>query len=384
MKKKTTSRLKGNRQHPYLDEYIEPISLPPWHGMTLIKSPSDPRSGYIATREREILLRLRQVTKFVHHVGATQSSNFQLIHKKRRGNVHRPDFRTEAKQLIHFLKIDWPDFESVLPGHVFNPYVASLIATTREFPDLENQAKIFPHLFPNEWPQFVEALHRYVDKLRERVQSAAFKDDLHTIARRCRKNYRESIKYVRSIFRHRGTRHLAIRLDLAYNMVDSHCVSVPTTISAADARKHMAAFVRYLRRKYPVTGYVWSLEYGLFRGYHFHFLIFLNGHLHQQDSIAWQLGKIWEGRITDGMGIFFNCNATTYWKRGVGMIRAEDTVKRDILEMNVLPYLTKADFLSSIKGGRWFDKGDMPTSSQTTSGRPRLTPRPRLIESTST
>lgn len=381
MKQKSITSIDRKPKAPVLDEYIEPVSVPPWHGMTVTKSPTAHRSSFVITREYDVLMALRRLTSFVHRVGTTQSSNFHLIQKKRKDYTHRPDLRPEGRLLISFLQIDWGDFEAVLPGHVFNPYVASFIATMRNFTDLVASANHHPRFSPHEYHYFVEALHRFVDELRERLQSAAFKGDLHTISKRCRKNYRSGINYVRSIFRHRGTRHLAIRLDLAYQ-VDKN-LATGNAISAEDARRHIAAFVRHLSRSYPVTGFLWSLEYGLFRGYHFHFLVFLNGHLHQQDSLAWQLGKIWEGPITDGLGIFFNCNATAYLKHGVGLIKAEDTAKRDILEVNVLPYLTKADFLSSIKGGRWFGKGDMPVATQTRAGRPRLSPRPRFTELTS-
>ena len=376
MNKKHTIVRDGNPQSPVLDEYIEPISLPPTHGLTLIKSNLGGQASFCLTPEYDILINLRRLLRFVRQVETTHLGEFQLFKKKRVESQHRPDLRSEAMQLIAFLKMDWADIKSILPGHVFNPYITSFITTMQKFPALEDLARFFPRLSPNEYQNFLEALQSFVNQLRERVQSAAFKLDLHTISKRCRKNHRSSINYVRSLFKYRGTKHLAIRLDLAYRMEESIFTGSPQSISAEEARIHMAAFVRLLRRHYPVTGHLWSLEYGLYTAYHFHFLVFLNGHLHQQDNIAWQLGEMWEGPTTNGTGIFFNCNASEYWKRGIGMIRAEDTAKREILEMNVLPYLTKADFLSSIKGGRWFGRGDMPRAFQTKAGRPRLEPHP--------
>ena len=110
------------------------------------------------------------------------------------------------------------------------------------------------------------------------------------------------------------------------------------------------------------TGFIATLEYGLLRGYHFHALIFLNGHLVQDEvRIAWRLGEHWANVICEGQGRYWNCNAQEYAERGIGVINYYDGDKRVALVEKVASYLTKTDFWVQFQpGGKTLFKGLMP------------------------
>jgi hypothetical protein len=89
-----------------------------------------------------------------------------------------------------------------------------------------------------------------------------------------------------------------------------------------------------------------------------------------------QLGLYWNERITEGTGVYHNCNRdkNKYLDCGIGMIDHSDTAKRDNLINSVVPYMLKAE--QSIDGIRQtgkeksVTKGIAPKTKSST-GRPR-------------
>ncbi len=107
--------------------------------------------------------------------------------------------------------------------------------------------------------------------------------------------------------------------------------------------------------------------------YHFHVLIFLNGHAaRQDDSLARRIGQFWKTAVTEGHGSYFNCNAVAYKYRGIGMVDHKDAAKRIALIEKVAPYLTKVDFWMYFDPpGKTFGKGLMPAKRKNREGEAR-------------
>ena len=104
-------------------------------------------------------------------------------------------------------------------------------------------------------------------------------------------------------------------------------------------------------------------------------MFFLDGSEHREDiTIAQNIGELWVNGITQGEGIYWNCNAykDKYRNLGVGMINYHETVLRDNM-INTALYLVKRDYLiRSVmfnSKNRAFGKGQIPEKSK--SGRPR-------------
>ncbi|MCY1462462.1 hypothetical protein D9M71_802370 [compost metagenome] len=109
-------------------------------------------------------------------------------------------------------------------------------------------------------------------------------------------------------------------------------------------------------------------------------LIFLDGSKVREDVvIAKMIGEHWNSVVTEGKGIYFNCNAkkSNYKFCGVGMINHFDLELRENLLRKAVIYITKPDYYKKIVvpgNGRAFGKGVIPKMTGARRGRPRRTP----------
>ncbi|NZA01150.1 inovirus-type Gp2 protein [Ottowia beijingensis] len=100
-----------------------------------------------------------------------------------------------------------------------------------------------------------------------------------------------------------------------------------------------------------LLGYIWKLEYGARKGFHYHCVFLLNGSVHRQDiSIGNQIGKIWADYAPNGLGIFRNCNANRgYYKfPAVGMLQYHESRHWKGLS-HIANYLSKPDYYVLLK-----------------------------------
>lgn len=144
----------------------------------------------------------------------------------------------------------------------------------------------------------------------------------------------------------RHSRLLVLRLDFSYR--DDVHASLDTVSRDRDK------LVRYLRKPYnhrhknAYIGLLWKLEYGQSKGYHLHTLIVLNGSRLQQDvTYARIIGEHWKQHLTQGDGLYHNCNADKgkYEHCGIGMVEHRDPQKRHYLLHDAAAYLAKDDEL---------------------------------------
>ena len=93
----------------------------------------------------------------------------------------------------------------------------------------------------------------------------------------------------------------------------------------------------------PIVGFIWKLEYGIQKGYHYHFIFFMDGNLYKQDTyFAKQLGELWKS-ITQNKGSYHSCNhdKAFYQKLAISMLVHNDLEKIDTLYEVVVKYITK-------------------------------------------
>ncbi|WCM20074.1 inovirus Gp2 family protein [Paraburkholderia bryophila] len=228
-------------------------------------------------------------------------------------------------------------------------------------------------LFDDDVWAFAYALNDTVAEIRQQGDAKPFRDELKTHTRLAVKNYRSLVALIRALFaKHR--RLLVIRVDFEYTKLHQ-------SVSYADVRKHCAALIRYLKRtqhrqRKIFKAYVLKLEYALRRGWHFHGLIFLDGHVvHGDVHYGKKFGEHWNNVITRLMGGYYNCNAKPgkYGKhRGIGMIESHEVDRRYALEMHVAGYLAKPDFYAptmKADGERLLFKSKMPHIATVKRGR---------------
>lgn len=229
-------------------------------------------------------------------------------------------------------------------------------------------------------------LNQFVAAVRKRITSSAFKREISAHVRAANKNYSGLLEYIDALFA-RHSRLLVLRIDFSYGKgkFEIENFSEPRDrmdilhLVSEQISRHRTEMINYLKNKCPdlgMVGYVWKLEYGREKGHHYHMMFFLDGAKVRQDIvIAKRLGEYWNNVITQGKGVYYNCNGnkTKYKYCGVGMINYSDAEKVQNLKKAAV-YLAKVDrYISACMPGnkRTFGKGNSPKTSERSVGRPR-------------
>lgn len=176
-------------------------------------------------------------------------------------------------------------------------------------------------------------------------------------------------KYMSEMFECYG-RLLLIRLDVGYHQgmalnpvfapqtamisspYDLVCQSLqslpaPRFIPFDEIRQHRNNLLKFIRDRFSSNfcGYIWKLEYGLQKGYHYHLMLFFNGAQLRKDVMIGKLiGDHWNEVITAGHGVYYNCNASTqqYQHRCIGAMSWK-TPDLQTGMSHVASYLAKQD-----------------------------------------
>lgn len=233
----------------------------------------------------------------------------------------------------------------------------------------------------------ISRLNRFVAAVSERVTGSLFRREVSAHMRAVNKNYSGLLNYIDSLFA-RHSRLLVLRIDFSYGKGNNdmeECSEVDDRmdmLSSVSDRisRHRTELVSYLKNKCPnlgMVGFVWKLEYGREKGHHYHMMFFLDGAKVRKDVvIARWIGEVWNNIITEGLGVYYNCNGckSKYRFCGVGMIRHGDEEMISNLKRAAI-YLTKVDcYISAYVPGnkRTFGKGVAPKIVGSSVGRPRL------------
>lgn len=227
---------------------------------------------------------------------------------------------------------------------------------------------IWPDIETVDYHQDWQKYSPYFDLVRELVEIQSILAKQNSARDRLRNaNFTTACNLVNEAFA-ASSKVLAIRIDLGYAKgISSFLIKSrsnhqnETPINLEEFLTHLSIFLGVMNKTYVNSrlAYILKIEYGISKGYHAHILLLLNGHKHQQDvSIAQKLGKSWSEDITQGRGIYWNCNAnrSRYKKDAIGMINRADEQKRDHLKAYVLTYLVKHDIPLGVLHERAFRK----------------------------
>lgn len=268
--------------------------------------------------------------------------------------------------------------ELIYPECRFNPFVkVSLDAIAAA--DARSRIRVLKaHEDFGKVEPMVEMLNRLVDDIRRGMGSEELRKVFKSHQRSAIENKRESSRLVDGIFR-RYAKVLVVRLDLSYKKTSTLPLD-QQNISPLDARRDMRCLLKEMRGKLfkeNFISYIWKLEYGPMRGYHYHVFFFFDGSKVMRDiDLAMKIGEHWSTVVTEGRGAYFNCNAIKkhYPFPAIGMIDHRDSGKIDNLKSKALDYLMKVDYYirpMADKKMRTFSKGGMPKPVATNRGRPR-------------
>lgn len=214
---------------------------------------------------------------------------------------------------------------------------------------------IWPDIQTSDYNQDWHNHFPYIDLVRELEEIQQLLDKQNSARDRLRNaNFATSCNLANEAFAI-SSKVLAIRIDLGYARGASSCLTDNITSHQEKSifnidkfLSHLSIFLGAMNKSYGNSrlAYILKIEYGIYKGYHAHILLLLNGQKHQQDiNIAHKLGKSWSQDITQGLGVYWNCNANRlrYRKDAIGMIHRTNEQKREYLKKYVLTYLVKHD-----------------------------------------
>lgn len=202
------------------------------------------------------------------------------------------------------------------------------------------------------------------------------KSNLVEVSKVQNKRLNSTKKYIDNL-QEQYSKLLVVRVDLGYTKECSEKIELD------DVNKDLKKMLNNRRSK-PSTfrnnvGYICKKEYTEDKGVHLHTLFLYDGQKVQKDAhIADEIGKYWKESITNGRGVYHNCNRSKYKDSGIGMLNHKDTEKREILDTKVVSYLCKDDERQDIapvksnKKDRAFVRGTIKKKISSV-GRPRNT-----------
>ncbi len=166
-----------------------------------------------------------------------------------------------------------------------------------------------------------------------------------------------------------------IRLDLSYRKEHARKASLE------EINQDFTHLLNNRRTKPSIfenmVGYIAKREYTEDKGPHIHSVFIYDGQKIRKDAhMGDQIGQYWKNEITDGKGIYHNCNREkdTYAECALGLIEHTDDTKRTVLKKKAIAYLCKEeqsiDPLKQSGSERSFTRGIAPRK-KSNAGRPR-------------
>ena len=278
-----------------------------------------------------------------------------------------------GRKYLRTLRIDSKELISVFKNNKLSPYIgvfnraraamskACLLSVVES-----DKASIAEEL---------EAVTFAVNFIEKAATNAVFKRYMKNYERAVKKNEASLNGFVDDLFE-RHSRLLVLRLDVGYSL--PYIQSQKWNVNPERVKSDFNRFLRAMKRsrlKDALCGYVWKLEYGPTKKYHYHLMIFLDGSKHQEDVvIGKELGELWKGKITNTDGTYFNCNRDKekYKRCGVGMVSWNEGEKINNIK-HAGNYLVKLDLLvrpNLPDGERTFGRSGV-NKNKSTAGRPR-------------
>lgn len=307
----------------------------------------------IISDDNEFRLKLEQLDSCLKTISRGRKLPFTMLY-------NRSGFKETAESAIILDAIRYLNMfpQDAMKVRTANPRIA---AFQHLFTNADLHARIYNgKIVGADAVTTAEMLNKLVQDYRFAMSQAGFKQACRKYQRASVKNLKGVMNYIRHL-QERHSRLLVLRVDFSW--ADEH----KADITADDARKHRQQFFRNMQKNplfRHVLGTVWKLEYAPQRKFHYHMLFILNGNKAQQDGvIAHAFGEYWKHTITQGKGIYYNCNAhkARYKNCCLGKLERGDNSKDEGL-LEALSYITKIDAFARLVlpgNARTFGRGEV-------------------------
>ena len=218
-----------------------------------------------------------------------------------------------------------------------------------------------------------ECFNDLLELIRKKSLTNNFKRRLNQRLKNSENNFQSARSYIDKLFS-KHSKLLVVRVNPGYLEMYS------SKITLEEAQKDLKRFLGNWRCNKifeHCVGYIWKLEMGDLKGFHFHLVLFFNGNEVQNEELhASNVNTYWMKVIADGRGLCSDSNrrkdhADHHW---VGMIGQSDSEKRENL-LKAIKYLTKTEQYIKLKTSpktRVFGRGEMLELPEIPRGRPRM------------
>lgn len=281
-----------------------------------------------------------------------------------------------------------PPLLKLFPIHEFNPYMhvfmnnvmnCYLLERIHHHDALRKPNDLYQTGFDYEMMlDLMTQMRICVSQIRQEVHSGAFKNLIYNANRASKKNHDSLMRYIDSLFEH-YYQLLVVRVDLGYrqgNSITCHDDILRKYGEAKHDFQHLQNNAKMNRLFQHMVGYVWKLEYGPEKGFHYHWILFFDGSQVRQDiTLGNLIGEYWVNVITENRGNYWNCNVNKddYYRCGIGSVHYSDSTKRHHLK-DAAAYLIKVDHYARMltpDKGRIFGRGEILPPRIGNVGRPR-------------
>ncbi|HCF3401199.1 TPA: inovirus-type Gp2 protein [Pseudomonas aeruginosa] len=288
----------------------------------------------------------------------------------------QPRLTKRGKQLLWALRIDIECLQGIYAGGRLSPYLNIFHKVKKQLQEVYGDERLMDDSLSS--TEEVDVVRKAIISTRQETASGEFKAHWRSCQRAVAKNAKGLDEFIDLLFL-RHSRMLVLRQDIGYSL--AYLQGQGFVISLDRVRRDFSVFLRFLRRgrlKESLCGYVWKLEFGPTKQYHYHLMIFLDGARHQEDvKLCEEIGEVWSKKVTNGQGCYFNCNRQKerYSRRGIGMVSWDDAEMIESLKW-AGRYLVKKDLLirpNLNDKERMFGKSSVSTEGGKM-GRPRRRP----------
>jgi len=327
------------------DDRYAPSSISPTYFAMVFKDFPD---GYVLSEDFE---NWGFVVGAAHLVMLLTSHEFKLPFekvcrfKKPRLNIGKLGFR-----IISFLDNDIHRLTLAYAHHRLTSTIEALLEVAKKFD---------PKIPPSELKLIGDA---YIDdavteynelalKMRQALLAEGMGERVKSFRRNATRNYRHLMQVIRSSHE-RKRKILLIRLDWSEKNRDptlpiEYLSQGDFDVAAVRVGKARDQMVRHLKDRYKddLLFYAWKIEWGVQAGFHIHWLIGLNGSVHQDRiNVPFHIGKEWDQDLFKGTSHTHNINAMPGKDRaGLCVLHYADSQAGYFFGLYA-DYLTKVDY----------------------------------------
>lgn len=327
------------------------------------------RVGQVGALDIGLICTLKRASSLMEDLIKTKGDAFEYCVLDEFGNS-RLESNAPGNILCKLIKMHIPRDNNFSMLYKFEPYVDLAVNQIAAAGLYQVSLMLGVDLHGSHATALLQPLNECVDKIRQEANSKQFQSRLNNYRRASNKNYKELTGYVNALFE-RYSRLLVLRVDLSYQKQHSKT----TQAEAKRDRERLFGNMRSNKLFGDMVGYIWKLEHGPEKGFHYHVMFFFDGSRVREDGVlAKRIGLYWVDVVTKGRGLYYNCNAVKFLYKscGIGMVDHSDAQLREGLRMAMV-YLTKTDLYMKLQTlGRGMGKGGWP-DPKSSRGRPRAT-----------